>query len=124
MRSGLGLDPSGYATDDDLMEVTFGQWEGYTLDELAARFPKLVEKRARDKWNFLAPGGESYAVAVERIRGFLARLDAPSVIVTHGGIIRGTRHLLEGIEGDTAVRGHVPQDNIYRFDGARASWIR
>jgi len=124
LREALGLDAHAYDVDRDLMEVTFGDWEGFTLAELEPDHPDLVAARAADKWSFVAPGGESYAMATERVRGFLERLAAPSVIVTHGGIIRGTRHLIEGIDGDSAVRGHVPQDNVYRFDGERAGWLR
>lgn len=124
LREGLGLAPEDYGLDDDLKEVTFGEWEGHKLDELRKLVPHLVAARKADKWNFVAPGGESYAIAVNRVRRFLEALTGPSVIVTHGGIIRGTRHLLEAIEGDTAVRGRIPQDNIYRFDGNSGHWLR
>ncbi|MBO6554145.1 MAG: histidine phosphatase family protein [Roseitalea sp.] len=124
LREGLGMAPGDYALDDDLKEVTFGDWEGHTLEALRDEVPHLVAAREADKWNFVAPGGESYAIAVDRVRRFLERLQGPSLIVTHGGIIRGTRHLLEAIEGDSAARGRIPQDNIYRFDGNRGRWLR
>ena len=124
VRAGLGCDPQAYETDADLVEVTFGDWEGHTLEELKSEHGGLLAARESDKWNFTAPGGESYAAAVKRVRRFLERLSGPSVIVTHGGIIRGTRHLIEGTDGEAAARGHVPQDDIYRFDGASGRWLR
>ena len=124
MRAALRHDPRAYETDADLVEVTFGDWEGHTLDEIRAGHGGLVAAREADKWNFTAPGGESYAAAAGRVRRFLERLSGPSVIVTHGGIIRGTRHLIEGMDGEAAARGHVPQDDIYRFDGAAGRWLR
>ena len=124
MRTGLGLDPMDYALDDDLKEVTFGQWERFKLDELAPRFPELVAQRKANRWNFVAPGGESYAAASQRVKQALDRLPGPSVIVAHGGIIRGTRHLVEGLDGPAVMEGHVPQDNIYRFDGTTGGWLR
>ncbi|WP_306119626.1 MULTISPECIES: histidine phosphatase family protein [unclassified Roseitalea] len=124
LRRGLALDPEDFDRDDALMEVTYGQWEGHTLAELEPLQPELVAARETDKWTFLAPGGESYAMAAVRARRVLERLDGPAVIVTHGGIIRGTRHLLEGIDGNTAVREPVPQDNIYIFDGRASGWLR
>lgn len=124
MRAELGLEPDGYAIDPELIEVTFGDWEGHTIAELKPVALELVAARSRDKWRFIAPGGESYAIAAQRVRRFLERLDRPAIIVTHGGIIRSARHLIEGIDGDTAARDHVPQDNIYHFDGERARWLR
>lgn len=124
MREALGLDPADYTLDDDLKEVTFGQWESFTLEELEPEFPALVAQRLADRWNFVAPGGESYAAASQRVKRALGRLAGPSVIVAHGGIIRGMRHLVEGLEGAAVMQGHVPQDNVYRFDGTTGRWLR
>ena len=124
MRAAMALPPTDYDVEDDLIEVTFGQWERRTLDELASDEPALMAQRQADKWTFVPPGGESYAKTAERVGAFLERLDGPSVIVAHGGIIRGTRHLVEGVDGHQAAESAVPQDNIYRFDGDRASWLR
>lgn len=39
MRGAMGLDPLAYRTDDRLVEVSFGDWEGQTLPELKKNFP-------------------------------------------------------------------------------------
>lgn len=39
MRGAMGLDPKAYRTDDRLIEVSFGDWEGQTLPELKKEFP-------------------------------------------------------------------------------------
>ncbi|MBV5325980.1 MAG: histidine phosphatase family protein [Rhodospirillaceae bacterium] len=36
VRGAMGLDPRGYTTDERLLEVSFGDWEGYTLEEPSA----------------------------------------------------------------------------------------
>lgn len=124
LRSGLGLAPEDYRHDRDLMEVTYGDWEGHTLDELRKAIPETVAEREANRWSFPPPGGESYAMILDRLRAALGRLTGPSVIVTHGGVLRGTRHLIEGIAGPEAARGTVPQDNIYRFNGDGGAWLR
>src|SRR5580704_4942959 len=37
VRGVLGLDRHAYATDDRLMEISYGAWEGLTLAEVKAR---------------------------------------------------------------------------------------
>jgi broad specificity phosphatase PhoE len=85
----LGLDPQAYRTDPRLTEVSFGQWEGFTLAELAARFPEAAAARERDKWNFVPPEAESYAQMSARVRDWYDTLDRPTVAVAHGGTFRG-----------------------------------
>src|SRR5438552_14601489 len=48
LRTELQLDPATYRTDPRLVEVGFGQWEGFTLAELGARFPDAIAARERD----------------------------------------------------------------------------
>lgn len=119
----LGADPTGYSLDDRLKEVTFGDWEKRTLDEVAADEPEGVAARDDDKWNFVPPRGESYAMAAVRVRPVLEELNRPTVFVTHGGIIRAMRHLLEGLDGETASKGDTPQDRLYRYADGAGTWI-
>lgn len=123
VRRGLGLDPLDYAVDERLREVTFGQWEGHTLDEIKVRDPAGHAARKADKWGFVPPEGESYAMLSDRIRGWLAGIDRDAVVVAHGGVQR----VLEGLlfpmpSADIPVRP-VPQDRIFRFQAGEAVWI-
>jgi len=61
VRAALGLDPAAYRIDECLIEISFGGWEGFTLDELGRSAPDAVAARERDKWRFTPPGAESYA---------------------------------------------------------------
>ena len=88
-RAALGLDPAGYAVDARLAEVAFGSWEGFTTAELHARFPAVYAERERDKWRFTPPGGESYAAMSGRVRGWYDTLTQNTVVVAHGGTLRG-----------------------------------
>ena len=42
LRRAMGLDPLAYRTDKRLVEVSFGDWEGHTLEELMAMTPDRV----------------------------------------------------------------------------------
>lgn len=55
MRAAMGLDPLAYRTDDRLIEVSFGDWEGQTLPELKKEFPDRVKARKANKWDFIPP---------------------------------------------------------------------
>lgn len=122
-RLQMELEPKEYETDDRLIEITFGRWEKSTIKELAAKNQFDIERRELNKWNFTPPDGESYASGAIRAEPFFAELNSPTVIVTHGGIIRAVRHLIEGLNGNEAAVMPTPQDRIYHFDGETGGWL-
>lgn len=122
-RLQMELEPKDYETDERLIEITFGNWEKSTLDELAAKNQFDIERRNLNKWNFTPPNGESYASGATRAGPFFAELDSPTIVVTHGGIIRAVRHLIEGLNGNEAANMPTPQDKIYHFDGETGGWL-
>src|SRR5436305_6895324 len=89
VRATLGLDPVCYRVDERLTEIAFGEWEGFTLEELSRTSPDVVAARERDKWEFTPPGAESYAVMSQRVRGWYDSLGSDTVAVAHGGVLRG-----------------------------------
>jgi broad specificity phosphatase PhoE len=89
VRSGLGLAPLAYRTDARLTEVGFGRWEGSSIDELRASQADAVAARERDKWDFVPPGGESYAAMSRRVHDWYAALTRDTIAVAHGGTLRG-----------------------------------
>ncbi len=54
------------ATDDDLRETDFGEWEGFTLAELQERWPALIAAWQHDPEQ-APPGGESFADTAHRV---------------------------------------------------------
>ena len=52
-RAAMDLDPTAYRIDDRLREITFGDWEGLTPEELRETQPDLVDAREEDKLGFL-----------------------------------------------------------------------
>lgn len=109
--------------DDRLKELTFGDWEGWTLEEIRDREPELYAQREADKWQACPPNGESYAMLHKRIHDWYAELSGPTVVVAHGGVMRVIRHILEGIPGPEAAQLETPQDKIYFWTGERSEWL-
>ena len=88
-RTALGLDPGGYRRDARLAEISFGQWEGFTIAQLRARWPDAAAERERDKWDYTPPGAESYATMSRRVQDWYGTLVRDTVAVAHGGTLRG-----------------------------------
>jgi broad specificity phosphatase PhoE len=122
LREQLGIDPKNYATDDRLIEITFGAWERKRLEDLVEEEPEEMARRNANKWVHAPPGGESYADAVKRVAAFLDHLERPSVIICHGGILRATQFIMEDGDGPAIADTSVPQDKVYVFDGKRTFW--
>src|SRR6201999_1549707 len=88
VRRRLRLDPQAYETDDRLMEISYGAWEGFTLPEVEAHEPGVLERRDREKWDFAPPGGESYRDVGKRVADWCAAVKRDTVVVAHGGVAR------------------------------------
>jgi probable phosphoglycerate mutase len=118
LRSAMGLAPGDYRLDERLKELSFGDWEGSTLQELARLSPERVEERTRQKWGFIPPGddAESYEILSWRIGAWLKSVEGPTVCVSHGGVIRSCFRLIGGVNEDEACEMNIPQDRILRID--------
>lgn len=101
--AGIALAPLGLtpARDDRLAEVDLGVFQGLTAAEAMARFAWAAGPRVNDPfmWHFMAPGGETLAMAEARLRGFLDDLAGrPAVIVSHGLALRVLRGICLGLD--------------------------
>lgn len=125
LRAAMGLPLEGYSTDRRLIEVNFGDWTGWTPDELKADDPEFRRHRRKDKWNIVPPGegAESYAMLLTRFRPWFEKLERPTVCVTHGGNVRAVYHLVEKLSDDAAANLPVPQDKILRYESGKLDWL-
>ena len=105
-------------TDDRLMEISFGQWEGLTATEICAGWPGTEELDPWD-WHFAAPRGESLASLTERLTAFLDHLTGPAVIVTHGITSRALRGLWLGLGSDGMAQIGGGQGVVYHLSAGR-----
>jgi probable phosphoglycerate mutase len=117
MRSGLGLDRGIYRTDDRLMEMSFGRWEGFTYPELQGREAEALAARDADKWGYVLPNGESYAQLEVRVRGWYESVDRDTVVASHGGVCRVLMAHLGILSNEAASAGNVGQGVVYVFIG-------
>jgi probable phosphoglycerate mutase len=85
----LGLSSVGYATDERLAEIAFGEWEGCTLAQLQTRDPRRLAAREHDKFRFVPPNGESYETVMQRVGEWYDGLTRDTVAAAHGGTARG-----------------------------------
>lgn len=120
LRTAMGIDPTAYRTDERLVEVSFGDWEGFTLKELKATQRDRVSERNLNKWDFIPPGddAESYEIMSWRTGSWLNSVDKPTVCVTHGGVIRSLFKMIADVPKHEAAEGDIPQDRILKIDTA------
>ncbi|MBE7635827.1 histidine phosphatase family protein [Sneathiella sp. P13V-1] len=77
----------------ELIEMNFGDWEGFTIRELREKYgATMAENEARGR-HMKPNGGESPAEVQERLIPFLKNLQEPSIVVTHKGVIRALKSL-------------------------------
>jgi len=127
VRSAMGLPPGEYRTDERLVEVSFGDWEGHTLKQLRASQAERVTERNINKWDFIPPGedAESYEIMSWRTGAWLNSVDRPTVCVTHGGVIRSLFKMISNLPKDVASEGEIPQDRILKIETSQnlIGWI-
>jgi broad specificity phosphatase PhoE len=123
LRAVLKLPLSGYAIDDRLREIAYGEWEGFTLSEIQARDPELFERRQAAKWTVAPPGGEDYVSVQARMSRWYSELEADTVAVAHGGTARALMVALGFKTPESACDLIIEQGAVYVFgDGSLAKY--
>ena len=117
MRATLALDSAGYGVDTRLAEISFGEWEGLTYDDVLSRDKDIVARRESDKWGFRPPGGESYAQVTARISEWHTTLGRDTVVAAHGGTGRALIAHLALAPAQEATHHAVDQGVVYVFVG-------
>jgi len=123
VREAAGLPQAGYRTDARLKEVNYGHWEGCFLEELKRQDPVEYQQRRDDKFNWRPRGGESYRDLTQRVAGWLAEIDRDSAVVSHGGVNRVLRGLVETLDLSEIPVLDVPQDRILVLRGKTGTWV-
>lgn len=82
--------------NDDLIEIDFGAWEGFSLDEIINKYPKEYELWKTDEETSPIIGGEQ-SMKNASIRGKNVLMDIVNknkgkrvLVIAHGGIIRAS----------------------------------
>ncbi|MGC1430418.1 MAG: histidine phosphatase family protein [Albidovulum sp.] len=88
---------AGLVIDSRLQEISLGPYDGLTHAEIETRHPGAFAQSDPFLWYDTAPGGEGFAAFDARLRGVLADLSRPAVIVTHGMVSRFLRGAVLGL---------------------------
>jgi probable phosphoglycerate mutase len=115
VRTKVGEPLPNVTIDPRLIEISFGIYEGHLHTELAAGTMAIAGERDASFWHFRPPQGESYDDVASRVLDFGSALTGPAIIVSHGGILRVLRHLIEGFPHERAVNWFPPQDSVVHF---------
>lgn len=85
---------SAISSDERLLEMNFGDWEGKSWSEIPVAD---VDAWAKDTEKYVVPNGESYSQVEARCADFLLELpsDKTHVIVTHAGVIKSCIKLIK-----------------------------
>jgi broad specificity phosphatase PhoE len=115
----LGVAPE---IDTRLIEMSWGEWEGYTLADLRSSFADIDELEAQGL-DFRTPGGESPRAVQTRVKPLLAEIAAsgiPTAAITHKGVIRPIFALAAGwnMLGKPPHRLSWSAAQLFRLDAA------
>ena len=121
VRAGFEEQLPEIAVDPRLIEISFGLYEGQLHVDLAAGTMAIAGEREASFWYFRPPEGESYDDLAMRVRDFLKSLTRRAIIVSHGGVLRVFRRLIEDFPPDRAVNWFPPQDSVIHFASGRST---
>jgi broad specificity phosphatase PhoE len=123
VRGVLGLLLAGYAIDDRLREIGYGEWEGSTLAEMQAKDPDLFARRQIEKWTVAPPAGETYVSVQARMADWYRGLTGDTVVAAHGGTLRALMVTLGLETPESAADLPIEQGVVYVFrDGGLAKY--
>ena len=92
-----------------LTELSFGDWEGCSWDEIGERWPEQFARYSADRRNYAPPNGESYAQMLERawpfVDGLRRKCGSGAVLcVCHSAVMRGILAQNEGLSVSESYR--------------------
>lgn len=111
--------------DARLIEVGQGEWEGRTHDELAISDAARYAEWRSASGERLPPGGETIEAVALRLRDALAALAGgpwPTVVVSHGGVLRVLAGLLLDLDVVRAWALDVDNASIGAVVGDGSDW--
>ncbi len=93
--------------DPRLREISFGEWDGRTWEEIHASDAEALARWSADWVNSSPPGGESMSEVAGRVRDWLNDPNtamsngvdecSTTIVVSHAGVIRASRCLVSGL---------------------------
>ncbi|WP_029088790.1 histidine phosphatase family protein [Brevibacterium album] len=122
--TGLGVE-----LDPQLREITVGEWEGLTREEVGRTWPTELQDWF-DGVDMRPPGGESRIESAQRVHRAVERLveetpeEATLALVAHGAVIRGATELLLGFDPRaTGALGVLTNATYALLTPGRHGWV-
>ena len=111
-------------TDDRLIEIAHGSWEGRLRDEIAANDPERYRAWREDPAHVAFEGGETIGKVLTRWRDFAAafRPDTPALVVTHDAVVRVALVAATGRDLASFWSGRVENGAYAEFDVDASGW--
>ncbi|MGI9408743.1 MAG: histidine phosphatase family protein [Hyphomicrobiaceae bacterium] len=123
VRRELAVPRDDYLTDERLMEIHFGHWQGKHWPDVAEFDPEGFSARQQNPFHWRPTGGESYADLAERVSTWLAGITRDSVVVSHGGVSRALRGLVFDLDPAEITELRVPQDKVLVINKNEMNWV-
>jgi probable phosphoglycerate mutase len=111
-------------TDDRLIEIAHGTWEGRMRDEIAANDPERYRAWREDPAHVAFEGGESIRQVLERWNDFARALepDVPTLVLTHDAVVRVALVAASGRSLDAFWETRVENGAYAVLDVTGATW--
>ncbi|SMO66698.1 histidine phosphatase family protein [Paracoccus laeviglucosivorans] len=103
-----------FMQDDRLHEIDVGDFTGSSEADLRAAHPAIFADGGIG-WYDRTPNGEGFAALEARVRDFLADLDGPAVIVTHGITLRMICALVMGLPAARMAEIEMTQGALHHI---------
>ncbi len=111
-------------TDDRLIEIAHGTWEGRVREEIAANDPVRYGAWRNDPANVSFEGGESTRDVLARWRAFAASFvpTVPALVLTHDAVVRAALVDTSGRDLDAFWSTRVENGGFAVFEVTAAGW--
>lgn len=101
-----------------LKEHKFGKWEGKTDEQIQKLFPNEFNERKRNRWNYVVPKGESYALLKLRVEKFIKKnikKNKDYIIFTHEMVSKVFRGIVLKMNNQKILLLKHKQDKIFIY---------
>jgi alpha-ribazole phosphatase len=102
---------------DDLIEMSFGEWQGTRWDSIER---EKIDEWARDARGYRPGGGESAEMVAKRWERWVnevRKVNSDAIVaVTHAGVIRVALAGGGQRSGPSGLEAHIPFGSVHRLD--------
>lgn len=111
---------------DALREVDTGDWAGLHISDIIDDDPRMAKPYTVEwlRGYFLSPNGEGYEVFKTRLLEFLATLNKPTVIITHGMVGFVLRGLYQGLTFEQMAFQVGGQGVVFHLSNGRETVLK